>query len=293
MNRHKLWLSMMMIGCLLMTSSAFAWVKGIYITQTTLEDTKLITSLAERAQAAGLTSFVIDIEAPSKRYQRNLEIIRKHKLQYVARVVVFPKGGERAQIRSQAHWDKKLKLVKLALAYGADAIQLDYIRYSSKQPASEKNAEDIHDVIKYFRKQIPANIPLQLDVFGIASYKPSPHIGQDLQLFSKSVSAFVPMMYPSHYYPVDYHSERPYETITGSMSKLEKQFEGKIPSNVHIYVFIEVWNYKYKYTGKKQLDYIHDEIRAVQDSKANGWYAWSANNRYNSLFTVLKEYKVR
>ncbi len=293
MNKHKLWISTLILSCLLMTSSAFAWVKGIYITQTTLEDTKLITHLAEKAQSLGINTFVIDMEAPSKRYQRNLEIVKKHNIQYVARVVVFPKGGERALIRSKAHWDKKLKLIKTALAYGADAIQLDYIRYSSKEKASEKNAEDIHDVIQYYRNQIPAKIPLQLDVFGIASYKPSLHIGQDLPLFSKSVDAFVPMMYPSHYYPVDYHSARPYETIVGSMSKLEKQFESKIPSNVHIYVFIEVWNYKYKYTGKKQLDYIHDEIRAVQDSKANGWYAWSANNKYNALFSVLKEYKVR
>tara|TARA_R110002110_G_scaffold119309_2_gene293786 strand:+ start:74389 stop:75393 length:1005 start_codon:yes stop_codon:yes gene_type:complete len=269
---------------LIYATSAQAFDKGIYITQSTLANTQYLTQLINQSKEVGINTFVVDLKKDTRSYSKNIKLIKSNGIRYVARIVVFAKGGNINQVRSLNYWKKKYHLVDAAIKYGADEIQLDYIRYSTKQRPSSQNSVDIHNVIKWFKSQ--NNVPLQIDVFGEASFKPSTRIGQDVRLFAPSVDAVCPMVYPSHYKPYSYHSNRPYETINKSLKAMRLQFNNKPPFKIKPY--IEATNFRYKMSTDTKIAYILEQIRAVEDNDSDGWYVWSANNKYGALFKALK-----
>lgn len=260
-------------------------VKGIYITQTTLEDTAYITYLIQNAKNSGINTFVVDMDKPGKRYQKNIALVTQSGLNYVARVVMFPGGGTTEQINTEKFWQRKLPLIQAAINYGAKEIQLDYIRYDTKRAASEQHAKDIHKIISWYKQQLPSHIPLQIDVFGISSYGPENHIGQNVKLFADTIDVLCPMVYPSHYQPFAKHFETPYETVYDSLHLIKKQFNGEMP--IKLVAYIELSNYHYPLSQNKKVAYIQAQLQAVKDANADGWYAWSPNNKYDTLFEVL------
>lgn len=266
---------------------AQAAVKGIYVTQYIFENTAYLNYLVKNAKAAGIDTFVVDLEKPSKRYQENLDLLKENNIRYVARIIMFPGGGTAAQIENPDVWQKKYALVKQAVDWGAKEIQLDYIRYNTKQKPSPQNAENVYKIIAWYKNKLAAqNIPLQVDIFGIASYGESKYIGQNIKLFAQSVDAICPMVYPSHYTPFDKHYATPYETVYDSLTRIKGQFNNQTP--VKIYAYIELSNYHYpSMTKEKKLKYIQAQLRAVKEAGADGWYAWSPHNRYDNLFLVL------
>jgi hypothetical protein len=266
-------------------------VKGIYLTQYTLENTTFLNYLIKHAKASGIDTFVVDLELPSKRYRENIALVKQNGIRYVARIIMFPGGGTSAQIKNPEQWQKKYSLVKQAIDWGADEIQLDYIRYSSKQKPSPENAKDIYKIIQWYKNKVAAqNIPLQIDVFGIASYGESKYIGQNIKMFADTVDAICPMVYPSHYQPFAKHYATPYETVYDSLTSIKKQFDDKMP--IKMYAYIELSNYHYRMTREQRIKYIEAQLRAVSSAGANGWYAWSPHNRYEHLFSVLQGKKV-
>lgn len=290
----KGFLSLVLFGFLLCAPSAFAaMTKGIYLTQSTLEDTPYLNYLIQHSKAVGINTFIVDMERPSARYHENLALLKKNNISYVARIVMFPGGGTKAQIKNPAVWQKKYALVKQAVAWGADQIQLDYIRYDTLQRPSPQNARDILAIIQWYKNKLDADkIPLQLDIFGIASFGPSVYIGQDIKLFSSSVNAICPMVYPSHFEPYRQHAVTPYDTIYEALESLRDQFdEGELPFK--LYPYIELSNYRYPLNHQKRLSYILAEIRAAEDADADGWYVWSPHNEYDPLFEVLEANQVR
>jgi hypothetical protein len=276
-------------------SSAQAWDKGIYLTQYTLEKPDRLNYLIEEAKTAGINTFVIDHEYYSSHYAQAIAKVKAAGIKYVVRVVVFSDGGNAKQVHSKDHWEEKWKMIEDAINVGADAVQLDYIRYSSKEPANPQHAKDIYQIIKWFKQKINAkNVPMEIDIFGEVSYYPSMHIGQDIKMFSDSVDGVNPMVYPSHYWPYQKYSAEPYKTINNSLNALVGQFSDNPPFKVH--AFIEAANYHYlkKTSNAEKQKYLLQEIRAVEDAKSvSGWYVWSANNVYDNLFKVLKNNKTR
>jgi hypothetical protein len=263
-------------------------VKGIYLTQTTMEDTKYLNYLISHAKAVGISTFVVDLEIPSKLYAKNIQLLKENGINYVARIVVFPTGGHAAQIESPVYWEKRYKLVAAAVSYGAQQIQLDYIRYNTKQPASGENSKKIVKVVQFFKDKLaPQGVQLQADVFGISSYGESKHIGQNLRMMAQSVDALCPMVYPSHFEPYRVHAVTPYQTIYLSLKALRSQFDYKMP--VKLYAYIEISNYRYPLPGNKRHAYILAEMKAVSDAGADGYYVWSAHNKYDYLFDLLAE----
>lgn len=266
---------------------AYAKVKGIYVTQWTLENTQYFNYLIKNAKASGIDTFVVDLEKPSKRYKTNIALLHENNIKYVARIVMFPDGGTPEQVRNPDYWQRKYALVKQAIDWGAKEIQLDYIRYNTKQPASPQNAKDIQKIISWYKNKLAQqNIPLQIDVFGIASFGESKHIGQNIKLFSENVDAICPMVYPSHYEPFAKHYATPYETVYDSLTAIQDQFDNQMP--IKMYAYIELSNYHYPMTREKKLAYIRAQLRAVEHADADGWYAWSPHNRYDNLFYVLQ-----
>ena len=262
-------------------------VKGIYVTQYNFENTTFLNYLIKNAKASGIDTFVVDLEIPSKRYRENLTLLKENNLKYVARIVMFPDGGTAAIIKSPEQWQKKYGLVKQAVDWGANEIQLDYIRYKSAQKPSSENAKDILTIIKWYKNKLAAqNIPLQIDVFGITSFGESKHIGQHIELFAHSVDAICPMVYPSHFTPFAEHYKKPYETVYDSLIRIKEQFDHQLPFK--LYAYIELSNYHYTMSRDKKIAYIKAQLRAVDEAAADGWYAWSPHNRYENLFYILK-----
>jgi hypothetical protein len=260
-----------------------------------LEKPEKLDYFLRQAKATGINTFVIDHEYYSSHYAPAVAKVKAAGIKYVARIVVFSDGGNAQQIHSQAYWEEKYKFVEDAIKAGADAIQLDYIRYSSKAPANPQHAKDVYQIIKWYKAKIGAkHVPMEIDIFGEVSYYPSMHIGQDIKMFSDSVDGVNPMVYPSHFWPYQKYSAEPYKTVNNSLNALAKQFNDKAPFKVH--AFIEAANFHYlkKTTNAEKQKYLLQEIRAVEDAKGvSGWYVWSANNVYDNLFEVLKNNKTK
>lgn len=275
---------------LTMVSSANAWDKGIYLTQYVLENPEKLNYLIRNSKETGINTFVIDHDYYSSHYAPAIAKVKAAGIKYVVRIVVFSDGGNTQQIHSKEHWEAKYKFIEDAIKAGADAVQLDYIRYSSKSPANPQHAKDVYEIIKWFKTKInAAHIPMEIDIFGEVSYYPSMHIGQDIQMFADSVDGVNPMVYPSHFWPYQKYSAAPYDTIRNSLNALSRQFDHHPPFKVH--AFIEAANYHYisKTSNAEKQAYLLKEIRAVEDAhNASGWYVWSANNSYDNLFHVLR-----
>lgn len=262
-------------------------VAGIYITQTTAENAPRLQYLIDRSKEVGINTFVIDLVRTPRSYQQNIELVKQNGIRYVARIVMFPEEMDESLIMSQAYWEKKYQLAEKAIALGAQEIQLDYVRYRPSHYASDQNAQNIYQVIKWFKNKLrPQNIPLQIDVFGITSFGDSKHIGQSLTLFAPSVEAICPMVYPSHYEPYEKYAKMPYFAIYSSLQALHKQFNGKLPFKV--YPFIETYNYRHYLSEPEKLEYIAQELKAIDDSNVDGWYFWNIHNQYDNVFAVLR-----
>ncbi|MDR3492108.1 MAG: putative glycoside hydrolase [Gammaproteobacteria bacterium] len=292
----KLWFKLISSTFILFSfiSSAYAWDKGIYITQYILEQPAKLDYLIREAKATGINTFVIDHEYYSSHYAPAIAKVKAAGIKNVVRIVVFSDGGNAKQIHSLEHREQKYKFIHDAILAGADAVQLDYIRYSSKEPANPQHAKDIYQILKWFKAKINAeNVPMEIDIFGEVSYYPSMHIGQDIEMFADSVDGVNPMVYPSHYWPYQKYSAEPYKTINNSLNALVGKFDD-MPFKVH--AFIEAANYHYvkKTSNAEKQKYLLQEIRAVEDAKGvSGWYVWSANNVYDNLFQVLKNNKTK
>ncbi len=283
----KIRLSQWLLGAasLFVVLPIFAFTQGIYITQSTAEDAKKMQYLITQSKAVGINTFVIDASRKNTRYEKDIQLVKQAGIRYVARVVVFPKGGTLTDVPNQNIWAKRLALANYAVSLGANEIQLDYIRYDQKgMKASTKNAENVNTVIAYFKKNI--KVPLQIDIFGIAAHRPALQIGQDARLFAKNVDAICPMVYPSHFEPYLKHAVTPYRTVLDSTMALKQQL--KNDPNVKVIPYIELFNYRYPMSDSARTKYIQAQIQATKDSHANGWFFWSAGNKYAPLFAVLR-----
>ena len=270
------------------TASAFPpqfETQGIYLQQDTAQDPARLEHLINNALELGINTFVVDLWGRHPAYAPAIERIRAAGIRYVPRVVMFADGGTHEQIIDQARWG----LVKYALDLGAKDIQLDYIRYSSMTRPSPNNALYVRNVVQFFKQRVnAAGARLQIDVFGEAAHGPSPRIGQDLGLLAAHIDAVCPMVYPSHYKPYLERSQLPYETVFDSLTALRRQL-GKHP--VDVYAYIELYNHRKPATIAERVSYIRAQLRAVREARANGWFAWSAGNKYDLLFEILRRFK--
>jgi hypothetical protein len=264
-------------------------VQGIYLQANTAQSPKRLEHMISHSLDTGVNTLVVDLVSPSKNYKKAIARIQEAGLRYVPRITMFADGGNHEQVTNQNTWEERWKLANYAIDLGAKDIQLDYIRYSSKTPASPLNAINIREVLRFFKKRAnERGAQLQIDVFGEVSYAPSLHIGQDIGLFAQEIDAVCPMVYPSHYEPYQEHALQPYETVFGSLSALKRQMGDQA---VPVLAYIELFNYRFKMNTAERVAYIRAELRAVKESKADGWLAWSAGNRYDILFNVLRRLK--
>ena len=264
-------------------------IQGIYLQQNTALTPKRLDHLINNSLQAGVNTMVVDLDWPSNGYKKAIERIQQHGIQYVPRITMFPHGGKHEQIVNKEYWEERWKLANYAIQLGAKDVQLDYIRYSSKTDASPDNAINVREVLRFFKKRINEHgARLQIDVFGEVAFGPSLHIGQDMGLFAPEIDAVCPMVYPSHYEPYEEHVQLPFETVYDSLVALKRQMgETQVP----VLAYIELSNHRFKLTPAERVSYIRAQLRAVREANAEGWLAWSAGNRYDLLFEILRQFK--
>jgi hypothetical protein len=267
-------------------SEASLAVRGIYVQQLTVQDDQRLHELIDKAKAAGLNTFVVDLWRRSPAYATAIETIQKAGLRYVPRITLFPDGARSGQIDDRELLEKRWRLVDYALKLGATDIQLDYIRFSSHNAPSAENASKVLAVIRFFRQRIQQRgARLQIDVFGEVSYAPSLRIGQDMRLFAPELDAVCPMLYPSHFEPYRETAKAPYETVHGALMALERQTKN---SPIPMYPYIEHFNYRHRMTDAERAVYFEAQLQAVLNSSAQGFYVWSVGNFYDIPFSVLE-----
>lgn len=261
-------------------------VRGIYLQQTTVQDEKRLHELIDKAKRAGFNTFVVDLWSRSPEYAPAIKAIQDAGLRFVPRVTMFPDGARPGQIDDRQLLEKRWKLVEYALSLGATDIQLDYIRFSSRNAPSPENATKVREVLRFFRQRLKERgARLQIDVFGEVSYGPSIRIGQDMGLFAPELDAVCPMLYPSHFEPYKETAKTPYQTVYGAITALERQTHA---SPLPIYPFIEHFNYRYRMTEEQRAAYFEAQLQAVLTSGAQGFYIWSVGNYYDIPFNVLE-----
>jgi hypothetical protein len=263
--------------------------QGIYVQQLTALNKPKLDHLINNSLEVGINTMVVDMWWPSANYKSAIQRIQEHGLRYVPRITMFEGGGTREQITNQQYWEERWKLAKYALDLGAKDVQLDYIRYSSKNAASPNNALDIREILRFFKKRInERGAQLQIDVFGEVGLAPSMHIGQDISVFAPEIDAVCPMVYPSHYEPFAEHAKKPYETVYTSLMGIKRQM-GK--QQVPVLAYIELFNFRHSMNTVEKVKYIRAQMRAVREAQAEGWLAWSAGNHYDLLFEILRQFK--
>jgi hypothetical protein len=261
-------------------------VRGIYLQQSTVEDASQLRDLIDRAKPASINTFVVDVVRRSPEYEQGIAAIAKAGLRYVPRVTIFPDGARPDQIGDRALLERRWRSIDRALKLGATDVQLDYIRFSSRNGAFPENASQVLEVIRFFRQRVQERgARLQIDIFGEVSYGPSTRIGQDMRLFASNLDAVCPMLYPSHFEPYRETAKAPYETVNGAILALERQIEAH---PIPIYPYIESFNYRHRMTGPERADYFEAQLEAVLDSGAQGFYIWSVGNHYDIPFAVLE-----
>lgn len=259
-------------------------VRGIYVQQRTAQDPKKLRYLIASSVKVGLNTFVVDLWGRSRGYAEGIKMIQNAGLKYVPRITIFPDGAKPGQVDDQQLLEKRWKLVDYALTLGAKDIQLDYIRFSSKNSPSPENADKILGVLRFFRQRIEQRgARMQIDIFGEVSYGPSERIGQDMRRFAPELNAVCPMLYPSHFEPYKETAKTPYQTVHGALIALERQTQG-----LPVYAYIEHFNYRYKMSDAERAVYFEAQLQAVLDSRAQGFYVWSVGNHYDILFNLLQ-----
>jgi len=263
--------------------------QGIYLQQYTVQSKPKLDHLINSALEVGVNTFVVDLWGPNETYKKAVQRIQYYGLNYVPRITMFRDGGTPEQIANQQYWEERWKLAKYAIDLGAKDIQLDYIRYNVRTPASPNNPLNIRDILRYFKSRVNEHgARLQIDVFGEVALYPSTHIGQDMGVFATEIDAVCPMVYPSHYVPFEERFHTPYETVHQSLASMKRQLGNHA---VPVYAYIELFNYHFPMNTVERVKYIRSELRAVRESHSEGWIAWSAGNHYDLLFEILRQFK--
>jgi hypothetical protein len=262
-------------------------VKGIYIAQSTLENREYLQYLIDQSQQTGINTFVVDLNVVTNTYERNILLIKNSGIRYVARIRLLAAEVNEEQLKSEAYWLSRFRMVEAALNLGAEEIQLDYDHHGNINNLAALNSIEVQKMLSWFKNKIGNQAKLQADVHGIHEFNtiPSKHHGNSNTAFN--IDACCPVLYPTRFEPYREHAKRPFELVYTALTKFKNTFDGATP--FEIYPYIEVSNYRHKFSEQQLQGYIHSQIAAVEAAKADGWYAWNANNKYDNLFAILKE----
>lgn len=200
----------------------------------------------------------------------------------------------------ERNWEYIVDIAKEAIELGFDEIQFDYVRFPdgtrSKMDFGKTDFvkhEVINNFLSYARKEIPENIPLSADIFGIVCVSPEDRedIGQYLELIGKDLDYISPMTYPSLYargqivngikFPdpdLEPHSVV-YNTLLVAKDRLSQVEDYKAGVRPYLQGYTGSWlpEGSYQTYGAEQY---RQQIQAVYDAGYEQWIFWNSNNIY-------------
>jgi hypothetical protein len=192
-----------------------------------------------------------------------------------------------------------MDLVKEALDFGVDEIQLDYVRYpvlgvknADFDATKGKTPKTI--VIRNFVREVHAltqarKVPLSLDIFGIVAEGVRADIdalGQDPVLLAPECEVLSPMVYPSHYKAGYAGFEVPgnHPEIVGMATRkiLAMLKHGKTHAIIRPWLQAASWN-----SPDYGPQYIAAEVKSAVGAGSHGWLMWNPGQTYTVTWQAL------
>ncbi len=189
--------------------------------------------------------------------------------------------------------------------FGFDEIQFDYVRfpeggkngYSSftYTTAETRNHEQaIEDAVAKLAAVLHSNgVNVGVDVFGIIVWDKvsGPIIGQNPTALASLVDSIYPMAYPSHFGPGWGGHKNPGDEPYFFNYETNKRFiEKTAGTGVSIRPWLQGFSYRSSNFG---VNYIRDEISAINDLKLEQYISWNAANNYQYTFGAYEATAVK
>jgi hypothetical protein len=265
---------------------------GAYISNRTARSLKSFDAVTEELKGAGFNAFVIDVQ-PQKLPQETWEILKKHGIYPIARVVNF-EGGLETEFPTPERLKSIKEAVRNACNLGFREINLDYIRYSDggwKFRANfEKRYNNITGIIQEIRQDTKdacgSSVLFGGDIFGRVPFIENDAIGQRVENFSEVLDLLYPMLYPSHFYGLKERMNDPYTTVWDGIDKTQKRSR----KGVETVAWIQGFKMHIGSSGLTYKDYIKVQMQASYDAKSRGFVVWNAHNEYDTTSIALKEF---
>lgn len=265
--------------------SAPTKIYGIYLNSYVMRSTKTFNDLLTNAKKHRINTLVCDYQSEKTgSYLQNLNAAKEQGFYLVARIVVFEDGATAESVKQEANWLKKQEYAKQAEKLGFNEIQFDYIRFVDSGVPDKRKKVIIGDFLK--EAVVHLKIPVQVDVFGSVAYHPHNVIGQDLNYFADIVDAVCPMLYPSHFFLDKMRMSKPYFTMHEGITLAKKQI-GYRP--VKLIPYIQSFPLNVSYAGLTVPEYVIEQIKAVKDANADGFFIWNAASDYRDTWVALKK----
>jgi len=215
----------------------------------------------------------------------------------IARQVLFYDPKLAAHLGLPDPWvrpdDPRAVAYNLAIAsevasLGFDELQFDYIRFPDGEGLGPGYAERYTAVNRFLdvvRDALAGRITTSADLFGRVMWnwnrKKIDPIGQSLEEIAARVDFVSPMLYPSHYNDPMYKDD-PYrvvkEALAAGMSRVStpirpflQAFDRDVPPRMSL------------------EEYIRAQIKAAQESGADGYLFWNPSCDYTALYRALSD----
>ncbi len=215
----------------------------------------------------------------------------------IARQVLFYDPKLAAYLDQQGPWvlltDEEVITYNLAIAeevasLGFDEIQFDYLRFpdgGELAPIYEDRYAAVNQFLQRARQLLAVRVVLSVDVFGRVLWewnkKRIDPIGQSLEEIAAIVDLVSPMLYPSHYKEQRYKDD-PYLVVKEAMTS------GKARVATPLRPFLQAFDQAIP-SGLTLEAYIHAQIQAAKDSRADGYLFWNPSCDYEALYKALEE----
>jgi hypothetical protein len=268
-----------------------------FVFDTKQEDGKVFYDT--EVQDARDSGAVRDVYDPALR----LAQAKEHGLYTITRIVTFHDPYQAAFRPEQAYdgkwinptkpesWEYPIALAEEACRLGFDEVQFDYVRFPSEDAAQisgqlemteEQRTSMIGGFLQEARERVhAAGCALSADVFAIVvSATNDQGIGQRPEDLTRSLDAFSPMVYPSHYSPgwlgFDDPNEHPYDVTEDAILDAKERIE---PG-----VVLRPWLQAFWWTN----DQMRTSIQAAEDNDV-GWIMWNAATNYDRAMLPTDE----
>ncbi|MEK7516906.1 MAG: putative glycoside hydrolase [Patescibacteria group bacterium] len=192
-------------------------------------------------------------------------------------------------------WKYNAALAQEAAARGFDEINLDYVRFPSDGALSairyqiwnrKLSKQDVlREFFDYMTHVLHARgTPVSADLFGISFFRLEPTIGQFLPDAAEFFDFVAPMSYPSHY-PSGFEGYKnpalhPYEIVKKTLDSGKELLAGRPPAGGNVRAKVRPWIQDFDLGADYDAVKVRAQIRAAEESGAEGWMLWNARNVY-------------